>query len=300
MRSAECGVVNYTSSPHFAIRDFVELSKPRIVGLVLVTAAAGFYLAAPRGVDVMLLVHLLVGTALVAAGTNALNQVLECDTDRLMRRTARRPLPTGRVSLAAANVFAWTAGVTGVAYLAAFLNLTTAVIAAATLLSYVFVYTPLKRITSLNTLVGCVPGALPILGGWTAAGRPLGIEAWVLFWILFLWQLPHFLALAWLYREDYARAGLRMLSVGDADGRSTFRHAALYAMVLLPVSLTPTVVGISGPWYFFGAVLLSSWLLRVGIRAARERSNAVARRLFLTSVWYLPVLLGLMVANKVA
>ena len=187
MRSAECGVVNDTSSPHFAVRDFIELAKPRIIGLVLVTASAGFYLAAPPGVDAALLVHLLVGTALVAAGTNALNQVYERDTDRLMRRTARRPLPTGRVTLAAANLFAWTAGVVGVAYLATFLNPTTAVIAAATLLSYVFLYTPLKRATSLNTLVGCVPGALPILGGWTAARRALGGDAWVMFWILFLW-----------------------------------------------------------------------------------------------------------------
>jgi protoheme IX farnesyltransferase len=141
---------------------------------------------------------------------------------------------------------------------------------------------------------------LPVLGGWTATGRPLTIHAWALFGILFLWQLPHFLALAWMYREDYARAGLRMLSVGDREGRNTFWFAALYALALLPVSLTPTIVGISGPWYFLGAALLSSWLLWVGITAARERTNAVARRLFLTSVWYLPVLLGLMVANKVA
>jgi protoheme IX farnesyltransferase len=292
--------VSTSRGPHSAVRDFVELSKPRIIGLVLVTAAAGFYLAAPAGVAVALFFHLIVGTALVAAGTNALNQVVERDTDALMRRTARRPLPSGRLSLVAAMTFAWSAGLLGVAYLALFVNVLTAGIAAATLLSYVFVYTPLKRKTSLNTLVGCVPGALPVLGGWTATGRPLTVHAWALFGILFLWQLPHFLALAWMYREDYARAGLRMLSVGDREGRNTFWFAALYALALLPVSLTPTIVGISGPWYFLGAALLSSWLLWVGITAARERTNAVARRLFLTSVWYLPALLGLMVANKVA
>jgi protoheme IX farnesyltransferase len=266
--------------------------------LVAVTAAAGFYLAAPAGVDISLFLHTMVGTILVAAGTNALNQVAERDVDALMHRTARRPLPTGRLTLFSAAAAAWIAGAVGVAYLAAFVNTLTAIIAAATLLSYVFVYTPLKRRTSLNTLIGAVPGALPIVGGWTAAGGTLGIEPWVLFWILFLWQLPHFFALAWLYREDYARAGLRMLSVGDTDGRQTFQQAAIFSMVLLPVSLTPAVVGIAGPWYFAGAIVLSSWFVWVGLAAVRERSNAVARRLFMTSVWYLPVLLGLMVANK--
>ena len=278
----------------------LELAKPRIVGLVTVTAAAGFYLAAPAGVGLGLFLHLLVGTVLVAAGTNALNQVAERDVDALMHRTARRPLPTGRVSYLTAASAAWIAGAAGVTYLATFVNGVTALIAAATLVSYVFLYTPLKRHTSLNTLIGAVPGALPIVGGWTAAGGSLGIEAWVLFWILFLWQLPHFLALAWMYREDYARAGLRMLSVGDVDGRQTFQQAVLYGLALLPVSLTPTVVGIAGPWYFFGALILSSWFAWAGVQAARERSNAVARKLFITSVWYLPVLLSLMVANKVA
>jgi protoheme IX farnesyltransferase len=267
---------------------------------VVVTAAAGFYLAAPTGVDVGLFLHMLVGTVLVAAGTNALNQVAERDVDGLMHRTARRPLPSGRISYSAAATAAWTSGAAGVLYLAVFTNAVTAVIAAATLLSYVFVYTPLKRRTSLNTLVGAVPGALPVVGGWTAAGGPVGVEASVLFWILFLWQLPHFLALAWMYREDYARAGFRMLSVGDADGHLTFNQAVLYALALLPVSLAPAVVGIAGPVYFLGAVVLSSWFVWVGIKAARECSNATAKRLFLTSVWYLPVLLGLMVANKVA
>jgi protoheme IX farnesyltransferase len=278
----------------------LELAKPRIVGLVAVTAAAGFYLAAASGVDLGLFLHTMIGTILVAAGTNALNQVAERDLDALMHRTARRPLPSGRLSYALAATAAWASGCVGVLYLVAFVNALTAVIAAVTLLSYVFVYTPLKRRTSLNTLIGAIPGALPIVGGWTAAGGSVGIEAWALFWILFLWQLPHFFALAWIYRDDYARAGFRMLSVGDEDGRQTFQQAGLFALVLLPVSLTPSLIGLTGPWYFFGAVALSSWLVWVGVRAARDRTTVVARRLFLTSVWYLPVLLALMIANKVA
>ena len=280
--------------------DLLELAKPRIVGLVVATAAAGFYLAAPASVEVGAFVHTLIGTTLVAAGTNALNQVAERDVDALMRRTAGRPLPTGRVSSAAAAAFAWLAGAVGIAYLAAFVNALTGVVAAVTLGSYVFLYTPLKRRTTLNTLIGAVPGALPVVGGWTAAGGSLGLQAWVLFWILFLWQLPHFLALAWIYREDYARAGLRMLSVGDPGGSNTFHQAALYALALLPVSLVPSMVGMTGPWYFFGAAFLSSWFVWVGVAAARERSTRQARRLFFTSVWYLPVLLALMVADKAA
>ena len=279
--------------------DLVELTKPRIVGLVVATAAAGFYLAAPGGVDVSLFLNAMLGTTLVAAGTNALNQVAERDVDAVMRRTARRPIPTGRVGAASAAGFAWLLGASGILCLAALVNPLTAVLAAATLVSYVFLYTPLKRRTTLATLVGGIPGALPIVGGWTAAGGILGLEAWVLFWILFLWQLPHFLALAWLYREDYERAGLRMLSINDDGGLSTFRQAALYAVALLPVSLVPTMVGVTGPAYFFGAAILSGWLVWVGVSALRDRSTSQARRLFLTSVWYLPALLGLMVVDKV-
>ncbi len=286
--------------PRARAADLIELTKPRIVGLVVATAAAGFYLAAPRGVDVSLFLVAMLGTTLVAGGTNALNQVAERDVDAVMRRTARRPIPSGRVPAGQAAAFAWILGVLGVACLAAFVNPLTALLAAATLASYVFLYTPLKRRTTLATLVGGIPGALPIVGGWTAAGGSLGIQAWVLFWILFLWQLPHFLALAWLYRDDYARAGLCMLSVGDEGGANTFHQAALYAVALLPVSLVPSLVGVTGPAYFYGAVVLSGWLVWVGISAVRERSTQQARRLFLTSVWYLPALLGLMVVDKIA
>lgn len=285
--------------PRARAADLLELTKPRIVGLVVATAAAGFYLAAPRGVDVTLFLIAMVGTTLVAAGTNALNQVSERDVDALMRRTAQRPLPTGRVSPAGAAWFAWLLGASGIACLGMLVNPLTGVLAAATLGSYVFLYTPLKRRTTLATLIGGIPGALPIVGGWTAAGGTLGIEAWVLFWIMFLWQLPHFLALAWLYREDYTRAGLKMLSVGDTDGSNTFRQAALYAVALLPVSLVPTLIGVTGPIYFFGAAALSGWLVWIATNAMWKRGVPQARRLFLTSVWYLPALLGLMVADKV-
>jgi protoheme IX farnesyltransferase len=273
--------------------------------LVLVTMAAGYAMAPLLGIVslpvwLLRLFHALVGTALVAGGTNALNQVAERDVDALMARTARRPLPSARLQVHEATVFAWLIGASGVMYLASFVNTLTAVLAALTLTSYVFVYTPLKRRTPLSTLVGAVPGALPIVGGWTAAGGTLDTRAWILFAILFLWQLPHFLALSWIYRDEYARAGLQMLSVGDADGRATFRQAALHAAALVPVSLAPAVVGMGGPLYFVGAALLSGGYLWASVAAARFPSRASARRLFSASLIYLPSVLALMIADRVA
>ena len=281
-------------SEHPPLRDFAELAKPRIVVMVMLTAAAGFWLAGPEPNQAMILFHVLVGTVLVASGTNALNQVSERDADALMSRTRNRPVPAGRLSVAAASIFAWTAGLAGVAYLGVFVNGLTAGIAATTLLSYAYVYTPLKKRTSISTLVGAVPGALPIVGGWAAARGTLSGEAWVLFWILFLWQLPHFLALAWMYRDDYARAGFKMLSVGDPDGRMTFGHSTLYAAALLPVSLAPTIVGIAGTTYFVGAIALSSAFLYASLSAVRRCTMAKARRVFKLSLAYLPALLILM------
>jgi len=278
--------------------DYVELVKPNIVGLILVTVAAGFYVGSAGTLHLMLLVHTLVGSALVAAGSNALNQILERNIDARMRRTKTRPLPSGRLRGSESTVFAWVMGVVGVAYLAAFTNWTVAVLAAATLASYVFVYTPLKRVTSLNTLVGAVPGALPIVGGWAAAHQSLGLRAWVLFAILFFWQLPHFLALAWIYREDYERAGLRMLSVTRGAG-ATFRQALLYAAALLPVSLLPTVLDTTGWVYFAGALVGGLWLIWSTASVAVDRTPAKARRLFVATVVYLPVVMGLMVVDKV-
>ena len=280
--------------------DLVVLSKPRIVLMVMLTAAAGFWMASPTGQHTFLLFNTLLGTALVAAGTNALNQVAERDLDALMRRTRMRPLPAGRWSPTVAALFAWLAGVAGIGYLAVTVNLLTAALAAITLLSYVFVYTPLKRHSSASTLIGAIPGALPIVGGWTAATGSLAFAAWALFWIMFLWQLPHFLALGWLYREDYDRARFKMLSSGDSDGRLTFVYASLYAAALVPVSLAPTLLGITGGFYFFGAALLSTGFFIVSSTAARHSSAMNARRLFRSSLAYLPLLLLLMAVNRIA
>ncbi len=247
-----------------------------------------------------LLIHTLVGTALVAAGTNAFNQLRERDVDALMHRTAARPLPSGRLTPRAAGAFAGVISVGGVVWLAAFVNLTTAALATLTLVSYVFLYTPMKRRTSLNTLVGAVPGALPIVGGWTAAGGAPGPAVLALFWILFLWQLPHFLALAWIYRDDYRRGGLVMLGVDDEDGRRTGRMALLYAAALLPVSLLPSLLGVTGAWYFFGALALGIAYAAVGATLVRGATAKQAWRLFVASIIYLPSLLTLMVLDKVA
>jgi len=251
-------------------------------------------------VDLLLLANTLLGTALVAAGTNAWNQIRERDVDARMARTRRRPLPSGRLSARAAIWFATAITVAGVAYLAATVNALTAMLAALTFASYVLLYTPLKRTTTLNTLVGAVPGALPIVGGWTAAGGSLDAAVAALFWILFLWQLPHFLALAWLYRDDYRAGGLRMLSVNDDSGADTGRMAMLYAAALLPISLMPTLLGVTGAWYFFGALGLGLGYVAAGTGLVLGATPSRAWRLFFVSVLYLPALLTLMVLDKVA
>ncbi len=279
------------------LADYVELTKPSIVGMIVVTVAAGFYLGAPGPIDLPLLLHTMFGSALVAAGSNALNQVLERRVDAQMRRTKNRPLPAGRLRVSDATLFAWAISVVGVAYLAVFTNATVAALAAATLASYVFVYTPLKRKTSLCTLIGAIPGALPIVGGWAAAQGTVSLGAWILFALLYLWQLPHFLALAWLCRDDYARAGLRMLSVTEG-AEATFRQALLYTVALLPVSLVPTLLGTTGPLYFAGAMVCSLWLIWATGSVAREHSRGKARRLFVVTVLYLPAVLILMMIDK--
>jgi heme o synthase len=243
--------------------------------------------------------YTLIGTALVAGGTNAWNQIRERDVDALMVRTRRRPLPAGRLTPRVAAWFASIITAGGIVFLALTVNLVTAGLAALTFASYVLLYTPLKRRTSLNTLIGAVPGALPIVGGWTAAGGDLGAAVGALFWILFLWQLPHFLALAWLYREDYRAGGFRMLSVSDEGGRDTGRMALLYATALLPISLLPTLLGVTGAWYFFGALALGLVYVVAGAGLLLAATPTRAWRLFFVSIVYLPALLTLMVLDKV-
>lgn len=276
--------------------DFLALTKPRVNLLVVATTLAGYYLGASR-FDASVLASTVAGTGLVAGGAAAFNQVYERRTDGLMARTSGRPLPGGRVAASTAAWFALALSLAGLALLAAGANALAAGVAAVTLLSYALVYTPLKSRTSLATLVGGVPGALPPMIGWAAAQNALSREAWILFAIVFLWQMPHFLAIAWLYREDYARAGLPMLPVVEPDGRSTAQQVVLYASVLVPVSLAPTLVGIAGRAYFAGALALGIIFLVFGARFAWRRSVTNARRLFLASIAYLPLLWGLMLAS---
>lgn len=280
------------------LRAFWELTKPGITRLVLITTAAGFYLGSRGGIDLLLLFNTLLGTGLVAGGTNALNQHWERDVDARMRRTQRRPLPSGRLRPREALVFAWAISLMGIIYLAAAVNVRAALVVTLSLTSYIFLYTPLKKRTTLATLVGAVPGALPILAGWVASGGAVGRGAWILFAILFLWQLPHFLALAWIYREDYRRGGLATLSVEDPEGNRTGRQAVLYTLALLAVSLLPSVLGLTGGVYLFAALVCGLAFLFYGIRLARNCTEAHASRLFVASIVYLPLLLLIMVADK--
>lgn len=278
--------------------DFLTLTKPRLNLLVLFTTLAGLYLATPEGVAPTVLAHTLVGTALVAGGAAALNQVWERDTDGLMRRTRMRPLPDGRLQPGESTGFGVLLSVAGVGDLAFGVNIVAAAVAALTLASYLLVYTPLKRRTWLSTLIGAFPGALPPVIGWAAATGSISPAAVSLFGIVFLWQMPHFFAIAWLYREDYARAGIPLLPVVAPDGRSTGRQALLYAAALIPVSVTPAVLGLAGMPYVVAALALGLVLLALSAQFARELTTQAARRLFLGSIVYLPLLWGALVANR--
>ena len=278
------------------VADYVELTKPRVSILVLFTVAAGGILANRAAPDLLQLLHAVIGTALVAAGASALNQLLERQSDALMRRTEQRPLPAGRLQPAEVWLFGCSLGVIGLVYLAVAVRQPLAVaVAAVSFVSYVFLYTPLKRRTTLNTLVGAVPGALPPVIGWTAMGGPLDAGAFTLFLILFLWQVPHFLAIAWIYREDYARAGLRMLPTVDERGSATARQMVVYCLTLIPVSLFPVLHRQAGGLYAVGAVLLGLAFLASALAFGRVRSGGKARRVLHASLIYLPVLLALLI-----
>jgi heme o synthase len=279
------------------VADFLELTKPRITSLVLVTAAVGYAVGGGAALSAANFLFFMVGTALLCGGASALNQYLERDADARMTRTSRRPLPAGRLAAPDALAFGLAISAVGLVVLAA-VNLLTLALGAASLLSYVLVYTPLKRVTSLCTVVGAVPGALPPLMGWAAARGSLGPAGWGLFAILFLWQLPHFLAIGWLYRDDYARGGFPLLAVTDRDGSSSGRQAALYATALLPVTLTAGLLAAAGKAYLWGALVLGVVFLACALAFLWNRSTGSARRLFLVSVLYLPLLLGLMVFDR--
>ncbi|UCC71180.1 MAG: protoheme IX farnesyltransferase [Gemmatimonadota bacterium] len=279
--------------------DLWALTKPGITWLVLITTGVGFYLAASGSLDWVLLVHTLLGTGLLAAGTNALNQWAERRADAEMKRTSKRPLPAGRLRSSTALVFSAGISVGGALYLVALVNPLTAVLGAASLLIYIFAYTPLKRRSWLCTVVGAVPGAIPPMMGCTAVTGRLDSLAWVLFGIVFLWQMPHFFAIGWLYKQDYARAGFPILPVIDDEGKRTSRQIILYTLALVAVSLLTTVMGLTGAIYFFGALTLGLAFLALGVALAASRTGLNARRLFLGSVLYLPVLLILMVVDKV-
>lgn len=282
------------------VSDYLELSKSRIVFMVVLTTTAGFLFAAHK-VDPLLLLHTLIGTALVAAGTNALNQYVEREHDAKMNRTRTRPLPAGRITPRAALVFSSAIAILGTLYLGLAVNWLTASLGAFTLTSYIFVYTPLKRVSTICTLIGAIPGAVPPLMGWTAATNDIwgrdAIGGWIVFGILFLWQLPHFMAISWMYREDYARGGFMMLSTLDERGAAVARQAVFYSIALLGVSVLPSFFGLTGAIYLAGATLCGAALLAASIRFAFDRGTRYARTLFMISNLYLLTVMLLLVVN---
>ena len=271
---------------------FSELIKARLTLMVLITTTMGFNLAAST-VDWKLLFYTLFGTGLLASGAAALNQYLEKDLDAKMPRTENRPIPAGKIRSETALLLGGALSAAGLVYLAAQVNLLTSVIGAVTLVSYIAVYTPLKRVTSLNTVIGAVPGALPPLMGWTAAGGEITEKGLALVAILYFWQLPHFFAIAWIYRDQYAKAGFVMLSLGDESGERTSQQAVVYTMSLLPFSILPYIFEMAGIAYFTGAIILGGLYLAFAISFYQRLSATSARRLFMYSIIYLPLLLGL-------
>jgi len=278
---------------------YADLFKARLTFLVLLTTLVGFYLGSVGPVNYLLMLHTILGTALVAAGASALNQLWEREYDARMRRTQDRPLPSGRLQPQAVLFLGCALGAVGLGYLGLAVNWLTSLIGACSLLTYVCVYTPLKRVTWLNTAVGAVPGGLPPLMGWTAARGHLSTDGWALFGILAIWQLPHFMAIAWMYRDEYARAGFKMLPVMEPDGERTGSQAVSHTLALVPVSLCPSLMNLTGPLYFVGALALGMVFVWAAIQFSRQLTLARARRLFYVSILYLPLLLGLMVLDKV-
>jgi protoheme IX farnesyltransferase len=281
------------------VKDYIELTKPRITWLIVMSTAIGYYFGHSGAWPIWQILHTLIGTGLVASGTAALNQWYEREADRKMRRTQMRPLPSGRLTPNQALWFGIGLSIVGGLELGFGVNWLSSGLCIATLILYLLVYTPLKQKTWWSTTVGAVPGAIPPLIGFAAAAGRLTPEAWVLAAILFLWQFPHFYAIAWMYREDYGRAGIRMLPVVEPDGESTARQIVLYSVLLIPISLLPKWMGMTGTVYFIGALTLGLWFLYSGIRVSLDRTKVRARKVLLTSVVYLPVLYALMVLDPI-
>jgi len=280
---------------------YVELTKPRIAFLLVLTAAAGFYMAPSQAAaNLTVFIHSMVGISLLAFGVATLNQFIERETDALMKRTATRPLPTGKIDAKSAFIFGLILCLASEFYLAYFVNVLTAALGLVVIIGYVLMYTPLKLKTTASTAIGAVPGAMPPLMGWTSANDNSGdlVGAGILFLILFLWQFPHFLAIATMYRDEYAQAGIKMLPAVEADGRVTARQIVLFTILLIPISLAPVFFGMSGFIYAIAAVVLGVWFLMASFKAAKSKSVESARKLLLVSVLYLPLLFLLMVLDK--
>jgi protoheme IX farnesyltransferase len=276
---------------------FVELTKPRIAFMLVLTSAASFYLGTKGSFDFVLFVNAMIGIAILAFGVATLNQYIERATDRLMDRTKNRPLPSLRLAPADALIFGLAQCAVAEIYLYFLVNPLTAALGLVVIVGYVLLYTPLKTRTSASTAIGAIPGAMPPLMGWTSAADEITLGALALFVLLFLWQFPHFLAIAWMYREEYAKAGILMLPVVEPEGRITARQIVLFAIMLVPVSLAPFFLGFAGMIYLVGATLLGAWFLVESVRTARSKSVISARRLLLVSVLYLPLVFGLMVVD---
>lgn len=281
------------------ISAYIELTKPRIAFMLVLTSAAGFYVGSAGAFNYALFANAMIGIALLAFGVATVNQWIEQRTDAMMDRTKGRPIPTGKVSGAEALLFGSLQIIVAQLYLFLLVNPLTAAFGVVVIIGYLLLYTPLKTRTSASTAIGAVPGAMPPLMGWTAASGEVGLGAWVLFAIIFLWQFPHFLAIAWLYREDYAKAGILMLPVVEPEGTITARQIVMFAIMLLPVSLGPFFLGISGMIYLIVATILGVWFLAESILMARAKTNERARRLLLVSVIYLPLLFGLLVFDRI-
>ncbi|MCH7702993.1 MAG: protoheme IX farnesyltransferase, partial [Planctomycetes bacterium] len=278
--------------------DFARLTKPGLTSLAVAAAFVGYWMGVDGGLQPSVLVGTLIGAVLIGAGANTLNQFLERQRDALMTRTANRPLPAGRLTPAEAHCFGFLLAWCGVAFLLPYAGWLSAAMGLATLLSYLYVYTPLKAISPWSTIVGAVPGALPVLVGWTAATGTIGSTGLCLFAIVFVWQIPHFMAIGWYYREDYRRAGYPIWPVVDARGIKTGLQAVIFSLILIPVSLLPTMVGAAGSAYLVGALASGFFMVAVAVAMTVTRSASSARRLFWTSIVYLPIIMALMMLDK--